>query len=78
MTRRFLPATATPARRELHRLPGSILSGGTDNGTDALDGGTLRVVKEVCVSMRGGRIRVTEQRADEGQAGATRGQLGGE
>jgi hypothetical protein len=53
-TQRFLPATATPARLELHRLLGGILSCGTDNGTDALDGGTLRVVKEVCVSIAGG------------------------
>jgi len=47
------PAGARAAL-ELHRLLGGILSCGTDNGTDALDGGTLRVVKEVCVLTAGG------------------------
>ena len=75
-TRRFLPATATPAL-DINRLLG-ILSGSADDGADTLDGGPLRIVEEVGVPARCDRIRVAQKRADQRQARAAAGQLAGE
>jgi hypothetical protein len=67
-TRRFLPATATPAL-DINRLLG-ILSGSADDGADTLDGLPLRIIKKMRVPARCDRIRVAQKRADQRQARA--------
>ena len=75
-TRRFLPATATPAL-DINRLLG-ILSGSADDGADTLDGLPLRIIKKMRVPARCDRIRVAQKRADQRQARAAAGKLAGE
>lgn len=69
-TRRFLPATATPAL-DINRLLG-ILSGSADDGADTLDGLPPRIIKKMRVPARCDRIRVAQKRADQRQARAGR------
>jgi hypothetical protein len=56
-----------PARLKLYRRLNGFLfpPGGTNNSTDALDGGPLRIVEEVGVAMRRRRIRMPEQRGQQ-------------
>jgi hypothetical protein len=51
------------------------LTDSTDDGTDFLDGGSQRILKEMRVSSGGRRVRVPEQGANQRQAGASTGQL---
>ena len=71
--RRFLPAT-TPSR-EFHRHLDGLRPGSANDGTNTLDGGTLRIIEEVGVSGRRRRVAVPQKRADQRQARAAAGKL---
>ena len=71
----FLPAMARWPFADRYWSRGWCAVGGIDNGSHALNGGSLRVTKHMAVASRGWRITGAQQCADQRQRGASANEL---